>query len=143
MHINVQPRPHEILDKGYEREEYPTPITNFPWSVAMKKTLLTVSIVLAQMLAVSAFAQTKGEADPAQSKAAPAAPATATEKAQAKATRKAEGAKVSKGAKADQGPESTGVAKVASKEEKAAAKAKRKAATKEAVKKGQTTSGEK
>jgi hypothetical protein len=110
----------------------------------MKKTLLTLSIVLAQMLAVSAFAQTKGEADPAQSKAAPSAPATATEKAQAKVTRKAEGAKA---AKADQpggvGPESTGVAKVATKDEKAAAKVKRKAAAKEAVKKGQTTSGEK
>ena len=110
----------------------------------MKKTLLTMSVVLAQMLAVSAFAQTKGEADPAQSRAAPSAPATAAEKAQAKATRKAEGAKA---AKADvpggPGPEPTGVAKVATKSEKAAAKAKRKAAAKEAVKKGQTTSGEK
>ena len=110
----------------------------------MKKTLLTMSIVLAQMLAVGALAQTKGEADPAQSKAAPSAPATTTEKAQAKVTRKAEGAKA---AKADQpsgpGPEPQGVAKVATKEEKAAAKAKRKAAAKEAVKKGQTTSGEK
>lgn len=110
----------------------------------MKKTLLTLSIALAQMLAVGAFAQSKGEADPAQSKAAPSAPATAGEKAKAKATRKAEGAKA---AKADQpggtGPESTGVAKVATKDEKAAAKASRKAVTKEAVKKGQTTSGEK
>ena len=62
----------------------------------MKKTLLTLSVVLAQMLAVSAFAQSKGEADPAQSKAAPSAPATAAEKAQAKATRRAEGAKAAK-----------------------------------------------
>lgn len=110
----------------------------------MKKTLLTVSIVLAQMLAISAFAQTKGEADPAQSKAAPSAPATAAEKAQAKATRKAEGAKAAKAdAPGGTGPEPTGVAKVATKDEKAAAKASRKAVTKEAVKKGQTTSGEK
>lgn len=110
----------------------------------MKKSLLTVSIVLAQMLAVGAFAQTKGEADPAQSKAVPSAKATPAEKAQAKATRKAEGAKA---AKADQpggtGPESTGVAKAATKDEKQAAKVKRVAATKDAVKKGQTTSGEK
>jgi hypothetical protein len=110
----------------------------------MKKTLLTMSIVLAQMLAVSAFAQTKGEADPAQSKAIPSAPATAAEKAEAKATRKAEGAKAAKAdMPAGPGPEPKGVAKVATKEEKAAAKAKRKAAAKEAVKKGQTTSGEK
>lgn len=110
----------------------------------MKKTLLTVSIVLAQMLAVGAFAQSKGEVDPAQSKAAPSAPATAAEKAQAKATRKAEGAKAAKvDVPGGPGPESTGVAKVATKEEKAAAKAKRVAAAKDAVKKGQTTSGEK
>jgi len=110
----------------------------------MKKTLLTMSVVLAQMLAVGALAQTKGEADPAQSKATPSAPATAAEKAQAKATRKAEGAKA---AKADvpggPGPEPSGVAKAVTKEEKAAAKTKRVAAAKEAVKKGQTTSGEK
>jgi hypothetical protein len=110
----------------------------------MKKTLLTVSIVLAQMLAISAFAQSKGEADPAQSRAAPSAPATPAEKAKAKETRKAEGAKA---AKADvpggAGPEPTGVAKVATKEEKAAAKTKRKASAADAVKKGQIPSGEK
>ena len=110
----------------------------------MKKTLFTLSIVLAQMLAVGAFAQTKGEADPAQSKAVPAAPATPGEKAQAKATRKAEGAAAVKNAgPADATNQSAGVAKVATKDEKVAAKAKRKAAAKEAVKKGQTTSGEK
>jgi hypothetical protein len=110
----------------------------------MKKTLFTLSIVLAQMLAVGAFAQSKGEADPAQSKAIPSAPATPAEKAQAKATRKAEGAAAVKNAgPADATNKSTGIAKVATTEEKASAKAKRKAAAKDAVKKGQTTSGEK
>lgn len=109
----------------------------------MKKTLLTISVVLAQMLAVSAYAQTKGEADPALSRAAPSAPTTPAEKAKAKAARKAEGAQAAKAdAPGGTGPEPTGVAKVATKEEKAAAKAKRMGAAKEAVRKGETTSGE-
>lgn len=109
----------------------------------MKKIALSLSIVLASLLASSAFAQSKGEADPAQSKAMPTKPATAEEKAAAKKARKAEGTAVAKSAKAgDDKPETTATAKV-SKEEKAAAKAKRKAAAKEAVKKGETTSGEK
>ena len=93
----------------------------------MKKIVLSVSLVLAQMLAVSAIAQTKGEADPAQSKAIPSKPATPEEKAAAKSTRKAEGAAQAKtGAKSDT-PSTTAKAKAATKEEKAAAKAKRKA----------------
>lgn len=110
----------------------------------MKKSFLTVSIVLAQMLAISAFAQTKGEADPAQSRAIPTVKATPAEKAKAKAVRKAEGAAAVKNAgPADASNKSAGIAKVATKDEKAAAKASRVAITKEAVKKGQTTSGEK
>lgn len=110
----------------------------------MKKIVLTLGIALAQMLAVSAFAQSKGEADPAQSKAAPSAPATPAEKAQAKQLRKAEGAKAAKAdAPGGVGPESTGVAKVTTKADKKAAKAKRKAAAAAAVKKGEISSGEK
>jgi hypothetical protein len=110
----------------------------------MKKTMLILGAALASLLATGAFAQGKGEADEAQSKAAPAKAATKAEKAQAKATRKAEGARQAKvDVPGGTGPESAGVAKIATKAEKKEASAKRKAAATDAVKKGQTTSGEK
>ena len=110
----------------------------------MKKIVLSVSLVLAQMLAVSAIAQSKGEADPAQSKAIPSAKVSPAEKAAAKATRKEEGAKVAKVKKSGEAdPSSLGKAKAATKEEKAAAKAKRKAEASAAVKKGEIPSGDK
>jgi hypothetical protein len=110
----------------------------------MNKTLLAVGLVLAQMLTVNAFAQSKGEADPAGAKAIPSAKATPEEKAAAKATRKAEGAKVSKAnVPGDATPASDGVAKKTTKAERKAAAAKRKAATAAAVKKGEIPSGEK
>jgi hypothetical protein len=110
----------------------------------MKTLVLSLSLALAQMLAVSAFAQTKGEADPAQSKAIPSAPATAAEKAAAKAARKAEGTKAVKEEEpADATNKSMGVAKVATKAERKAAAQKRKAEVAPAVKKGQIPSGEK
>lgn len=110
----------------------------------MRHTPLIIVAALASVLASGAFAQTKGEADEAQSRAAPAKAATAAEKATAKAARKAQGTAT---AKADvpggSGPEPVGVAKVATKAERQAAATKRKAAAADAVKKGQTTSGEK
>jgi hypothetical protein len=110
----------------------------------MNKIVLSVSLALAQLLAVNAFAQSKGEADPAGAKAMPSAKATPQEKAAAKATRKEEGAKVSKAASpADAMPSSMGEAKKTTKAERKAAAAKRKAAAAAAVKKGETTSGEK
>lgn len=109
----------------------------------MNKLVLSLSLVLAQMLAVSAFAQTKGEADPAQSKAIPSAPATKAEKATAKQTRKAEGAAIAKTSKTDADPSSLGTAKVATKAERKAAAKQRKAALAPAVKKGDISSGEK
>ena len=110
----------------------------------MNKTLLTLSIVLAQALTVSAFAQSKGEADPAGSKAAPSVPATPAEKAAAKAQRKGEGKETVMMAKrADADNTSMGTAKSATRDEKVAAAKKRKAAATEAVKKGEVTSGEK
>ncbi len=110
----------------------------------MNKLVLSLSLVVAQMLAVSAFAQTKGEADPAQSKAIPSAPATASEKADAKKTRKAEGAAAAKAKKTgDADPSSLGKAKAATKAERKAAAAKRKAELAPAVKKGEISSGEK
>jgi hypothetical protein len=109
----------------------------------MKKTAITLSILLAALMGMSAHAQTKGEADPAQSKAVPSKPATATEKAAARKDRQAEGKKVAKAATgADDTPSSSGARGVSEAERKAAA-AKRKTAAADAVKKGQTTSGEK
>ncbi len=111
----------------------------------MNKLVLSLSLAVAQMLAVSAFAQSKGEADPAQSKAVPSAPATAAEKAEAKKARKAEGAAVAKSKRttADADPSSLGKAKATTKAERKAAAAKRKAEMAPAVKKGEISSGEK
>lgn len=112
----------------------------------MNKIVLAVSLALAQMLAVNALAQSKGEADPAQSKAVPAAPATKAEKAAAKEQRKASGKEIAKASKAageDKDNLSKGKAKVATKEERKAAKAANKAAAKEAMKKGEISSGTK
>jgi hypothetical protein len=110
----------------------------------MKKILLPVSLVLAQMLAVNAFAQVKGEVDAAQSKAVPSAKATKEEKAAAKAARKAEGKAVAKTASpADANPGSMGTAKKTTKAERKAAAAKRKAEAAAALKKGEIPSGEK
>lgn len=109
----------------------------------MNKVVLSISLVLAQLLAVSAIAQTRGEADPAQSKAIPSAKATPEEKAAAKAARKAEGKTVAKEAIVSDRPSTTAKAKAATKEERLAARQKRKAAAAAALKKGEITSGEK
>lgn len=108
----------------------------------MNKTLLSLSLVLAQALAVSAFAQTKGEVDPENAKAAPAVKATPAERAAAKKARKAEGTTAVKSRAPDASPNPVGVRKSATKEERLAARKARKAAAAEAVKKGETSSGE-
>ncbi len=103
----------------------------------MKKLLLPLSLVLAQMLAVSAFAQTKGgEADAEQSKGQTLPKATPAEKATAKTARKAEGAAVAAQPVKPLAAEEkvVGTAKAAT---------KRKAAAAAAVKKGEIASGEK
>ena len=112
----------------------------------MKKLLLPLSLVIAQMLAVSAFAQTKGgEADPEQSKGQTPPKATPAEKATAKAARKVEGADTTAKTTLRRPGEETGAgaAKAATKQERAAARAKRKAAAAAALKKGEIASGEK
>jgi hypothetical protein len=110
----------------------------------MNKVVLAVSLAVAQLLAVNAIAQSKGEADPAQSKAAPAAPATKAEKAAAKEQRKATGKEVSKTATMSDEKDnaSKGTAKSATKEQKADAKATRKVSAADSVKKGEIPKGE-
>ena len=88
----------------------------------MKKTLLSLTVALASMFALSAYAQSD---KPGESRAAPSAPATKEEKASAKAARKEEGAKAAKTDTHSDTPNSTASKKV-SKSEKDAAKAKRK-----------------
>lgn len=113
----------------------------------MSKSIpIALSIVVAQLFAVGAYAQAKGEVDPAESKAPVVKKVSPEEKAKARAARKAEGASAAKSAEKP----STGEAAVSkapvvpkvSAEEKAAARAKRKAAAIEAAKKGETVKGE-
>ena len=108
----------------------------------MNKTLLAVTLGLAQMLAVSAFAQVKGEVDESCSRAIPAAKCTPAEIAAAKAARKVEGTAAAKANKAED-PAPIGVAKKATKAERKAAAAKRKTEAAAALKKGEIPSGEK
>lgn len=105
----------------------------------MKKIILPLSIALAQMLAVSAFAQTStGQADVSGSKAAPSAPATPAEKAAARTERKAEGKAAAKEETPQEGmPKSAGTARKTTKAQRKAAHAKRKAAAAAEVKSGE------
>ena len=110
----------------------------------MKKLLIPLSVALAQMFAVGAFAQTKspgGEANPSETKTAPAPKSSASAKADAKAMRKVEGKQAAKMEKPGEAAAAgtAGPAKKSTKEEKAAAKAKRKASAKEALEKGHVT----
>lgn len=91
----------------------------------MKKSLLTLSIALAGLLAAPAFAQGKGEADPDGAKAVPSKPMTKAEKLAAKKTRKAEGRQVAKSASTADDQPSTAAASGVPKAERQAARSKR------------------
>jgi hypothetical protein len=109
----------------------------------MNKTVLAVSIVLAQFLAVNAFAAGGGEVDPAAGKAAPSQKSTKEEKAAAKAERKKEGASEAKQMKTGDVDTSTKTTtKKATKAEKDAARAARKASSAEMAKKHSNPAGE-
>ena len=105
----------------------------------MKKIVLTAGVLLAQLLAVNAFAA--GEVDADQSKAAASTPVTAQEKHEARAARKATGAAVAKSEKAAgeaaTADDSATASKKATAAEKKAARAKRKAAGAAAAKEQQ------
>ena len=110
----------------------------------MKKVALTLSIAIASLLAGGAIAQTKGEADVEQSKAAPSQKATKAEKLKAKEARVIKGKEVAKKHEGvTETPSSAGMAKASTVEERKAAAIKRKSTAADAVKKGETTSGEK
>lgn len=108
----------------------------------MKRIIVPVSLALAQLFVVSAFAQGKGEADSAQAKAAPAAKATAEEKAAGKQMRKSEGAKQAKvGSQIKDDKDVAGKAKVSTKEQRKEAAKARKASAKSAMKSGEMPRG--
>jgi hypothetical protein len=110
----------------------------------MKKSILTLSVALASLLAANALAQSKGEIDPAQARAVPTKPVTKEEKAAARQERIANGKEAAKAASPadDLPPARPEKVKASTKEERATAAAARKQETLEAVKKGQTTKGE-
>ncbi len=95
----------------------------------MKKILLPVSFALAQMLAVSAFAQNvNGQASPAQVAPPAHTDVTPAEKAGARMERKAAGAAASKDESPQEGtPKSAGTARKGTRAERKAAHAKHKA----------------
>lgn len=110
----------------------------------MKKSILTLSVALASLLATNSFAQSKGETDPEQSRAAPAKRVSKEEKAAARKERIATGKEAAKAASPadDLPPAGPARAKAATKEERKSAAATRKQETLKAVKKGETTKGE-
>lgn len=99
----------------------------------MNRVIVSVSLALAQLVVVSAFA-----AGPGEDKAMPTKQATAEEKAAAKAMRKAEGKEAVKAGVRDD-KDVLGKAKVATKEQRKEAAKARKASAKEAMKKGETS----
>ena len=108
------------------------------------KSILTLSVALASLLGANAFAQSKGETDPEQSRAAPTKRVSKEEKAAARKERIATGKEAAKAASpADDLPTpGPAKAKAATKEERKSAAATRKQETLKAVKKGETTKGE-
>jgi hypothetical protein len=110
----------------------------------MKKQFILAILVAGTALGGQALAQSKGEADPAQSRAAPSAKATPEEKKSAAAARKQAGAVEAKThPTGDDQPSTTAKAPRAPKDERQAAAAKRKAEVVDASKKGELKTGEK
>lgn len=111
----------------------------------MKNIIIPVALALAPFFAANAFAQSKGEADPAGAKSIPVKSATAAEKAEAKAKRKAEGAAAARedSGSAKMSRQHDGKAHATTKAQRKAAAKVRKASAQDAMKKGEITSGEK
>jgi len=103
----------------------------------MKKVLVTLGFALASLLAGSAFAQSKGDVDPEQSKAGATQKATAEEKAAAKAARRETGKAVAKNPTKNEGTPGTDATRVPKAERQAAA-AKRRASAAALVKQKDT-----
>jgi hypothetical protein len=114
----------------------------------MKKILLSVGLAAFALMTgpAAVAAGSQGEADEAQSKAAPSQKMTKEQKAAARAKRKADAKAMKKegaGASLETMNKSKGTAKAATKEEKAAARTERKAGAAAALKAGEIPSGDK
>jgi hypothetical protein len=108
----------------------------------MKKLVLTIA--LAQMLAISAFAQSTpstGEADPAQSKARPTSKTTPTERGDARGERRVDGGEAARGPQMGEGESKPAAKAKLSREERRAAAEQRRAANRAANKAGELPRG--
>jgi hypothetical protein len=137
--------PHAgFVDTGGESWQYATThaVGTFNLKkVKMRKILLPASLALIQMVATAAFAQSSGEADPAQAKAPPVAKQTTASRAAGHAERKATGQEAAHGPQMGEGQsEPTATPKVSSADRKAA-NAKRRATVAEANKAGELSRG--
>lgn len=108
----------------------------------MKKMLVPACLALAQMMVVSlAFAQSSGEADPAQGKATPSAPTTRAERTEARKERRMEGAAAARGQQIQEGEVRPTTGPKLTRDQRRAASAKRRAANRDAMKAGQMSRG--
>ena len=98
----------------------------------MNKIALSVGIALIQMMAGAAFAQTAGEADPAQAKAPPTAPTTPAERAQARRARSATGRQAAHGPQMGEGDSIPAATTKVPRDKRKLASATRRAANSEA-----------
>ena len=107
----------------------------------MKKVAFPMVLALAQMIAMTAFAQSSGEADPAQAKSPPAAKTTKAERSAARGERKTTGAEAARGPQMGEGQSEPEDAPKVSKSDRKAARAKRHADTSVAMKEGKLSRG--
>lgn len=107
----------------------------------MRKILLIAGTALIQMAATTAFAQSSGDADPAQAKSPPTPRTTPAERAEARGERRTAGADAARGPQISEGQSQPAAAPKMSREQRRAANAKRRAATREANQAGQLSRG--
>ncbi|RZL88473.1 MAG: hypothetical protein EOP82_22950 [Variovorax sp.] len=107
----------------------------------MRKIVLPIGAALIQMVAIAAFAQTSGEADPSQAKAAPTAKTTSAERASARTARQAQGSQAARGPQMGEVQKDPVAKPVVTKEERQAGAEKRRAANRSANKSGEFARG--
>ncbi|MGO4391697.1 hypothetical protein AB4Z46_10125 [Variovorax sp. M-6] len=107
----------------------------------MRKIVPLLGAALIQVMAGAAFAQSSGEADPAQAKAPPTARTTPTERSEARTERRATGHKAARGPQMGEGQANPVAAPSQPRAERRAAASKRRAANTASNKAGQLPRG--
>lgn len=107
----------------------------------MRKMVPLLGAALIQVMAGAAFAQSSGEADPAQAKAPPTARTTPAERSEARTERRATGRKAARGPQMGEGQANPVTAPSQPRAERRAAASKRRAANTAANKAGQLPRG--